>query len=251
MTATSQGRAVPGLAQPARDGVTPRSMSRSIHGFGVTVAAATLVAGPAIPAVAVDPIAPALAQVESGWAQANFATTAPADKLAALDRLVAATNTLQQQAPGRAEPLIWNGVLLATKAGVVRGLTGFRLVHTARQQLERAEAIEPMAENGLGLMQLGILYYRVPGPPIGFGDRRKARAYLERARAFDPQGLPANLALAGFLVEGGRFADAEPLLEMALRAPMQTDQPIADRGRRVEAAALLKLVRQRLGKPPR
>lgn len=202
----------------------------------------------ATPSAAAENLGPALARLETGWAQARFATQAPADKLALLDRLLASASALQQQAPGRAEPLVWRGVLLATKAGVVHGLTGFALVQDARTSLEAAASLAPAAENGLGLIQLGILYYRVPGPPIGFGDRRRAKALLTQALAVDSQGLAANLALAEYFVEAGRHADAEPLLVAALAAPPRADQPLADRGRRAEAAALLKVTRSRLGK---
>ncbi len=186
-------------------------------------------------------------EIEAGWAAARFATDS-ATQVPQIDRLIARTEALAAQQPRRAAPLVWRGVLLATKASIVRGLSGFSLVRQARDQLETAERIDPLAENGLGLMQLGIIYGAVPGPPLAFGDRKKARSYFERAVAADPAGLAANLAFADFLVKGGRFAEAEPLLLTALRAAPRPDQPVADAGRRAEAMALLRLTRTRLGR---
>lgn len=191
-----------------------------------------------------------LARIEAGWAEANFGGGSDADKLAAIDRLLAQVAGLERAHPARAEPLVWRGVLMTTRAGTVRGLAGYRLVLGAREVLERAEAIAPAACDGLGLMQLGVLYSQVPGPPIAFGDRRKARVYLQRALAIDPSGLAPNLALGAFHAAGGRFVEARPHLEAALRAPLRAEQPVADRGRRAEAAALLRTVRARLGLPP-
>lgn len=213
-----------------------------------------LVAGLAVAAVA-GPVSAAdgldgeIARIESGWAEANFGGGTPAARLAAIDRLLAAAAALEKANPRRAEPIIWRGVLMTTRAGVVRGLAGYRLVLAARGELERAEALAPGAAGGLGLMQLGVLYSQVPGPPIAFGDRRRARDYLLRAVAIDPAGLAPNLALGAFYAGGGRFAEARPVLETALKAPVRAEQPVADRGRRAEAAALLKTVRARLGLP--
>lgn len=212
--------------------------------FALALAVLTLAA----PALAADGLSASLDRLESGWAQAQFATPDKDAKLALLDRLIASAATLEKAAPGNADPIVWRAVLMATKAGVVRGWSGYRLVQDARDQLERAEAIAPDAAGGLGLMQLGILYYEVPGPPIAYGSRAKAKAYLQRALALDPRGLAPNLAYANYLVKGARYAEAEPVLERALAAPVDPAQPLADKGRRAEAMAQLKLVRQRLGK---
>ncbi len=210
----------------------------------IAVAALALAA----PAAAADTMAAAIDRIESGWAQANFAVNDKAAQVAAFDRLIASTADLERQAPGRAEPIVWRGVLMTAKAGVVRGFAGFRLVSDARRELERAEAIAPNAETGLGLIQLGRLYYQVPGPPIAFGNRGKARAYLLRALAINPKGLAANLAYGDFLVEGGRFAEAEPVLQRALGAEPDAAHPVADKGQRAEAEALMRTVRARLGR---
>jgi tetratricopeptide (TPR) repeat protein len=208
------------------------------------VALLALIAAPA----AADSLSAPVERIEAGWAQVQFATSDKDAKLVQLDKLLATATSLEKANPGRAEPLVWRAVLMATKAGVVRGYTGYQLILDARSQLERAEAIAPEAAGGLGLMQLGILYYEVPGPPIAYGNRGKAKTYLQRALALDPKGLAPNLAYANFLVKGARYAEAEPVLERALASPVDSAQPLADKGRRAEAAAQLKLVRQRLGK---
>ncbi len=212
------------------------------------VAIAFALSAVAAPAVAGDSVLAAVDRLESGWAQANYATPDKAAQVAALDRLIASATALEQQAPSRAEPIIWRGVLMTTKAGVVGGFAGFRLVSDAKKALERAEAIAPDAVNGLGLVQLGVLYYQVPGSPIAFGNRGKAKSYLLRALAIDPQGLAPNLAYGDYLVEGGRFAEAEPVLLRALQTPPSPDHPVADKGRRSEIMTLLKKIRARLGR---
>jgi uncharacterized protein (TIGR02996 family) len=113
------------------------------------------------------------------------------------------------------------------------------LARAARDILERARAINPRAANGGVLMSLGVLYYRVPGFPIGFGDTKKARSYLQAALQMDPNGLDSNFFYADFLHEQGDKAGARAHLLRALKAPASPARPVWDAGRRAEARALL------------
>ena len=192
---------------------------------------------------AADPMSVEIARLENGWARANFEAKGEAPQVEALDPLIARAQALARRYPGRAEPLVWSGVLLTAKAGVVGGMTGFGLVKSARISLETAERIDPAACNGLGLSQLGTLYYQVPGFPIAFGNRVKARAYIERALKVAPNGLAANLAYGDFLFTGGNRVKAEVVLRHALAAPRDVAQPVADAGRRAEVYALLSKLR--------
>lgn len=200
--------------------------------------AAAVATATATPAPMPPPLAAATAQFERDWAKANYATPKE-QQAAAFDALLAKARALQARFPARAEPLVWAGVAQVYKAGVVGGMAGFGLVKAARRDLEAAETIDPAAAGGLGLIELGTLYYQVPGFPIAFGDRGKASRYLQRALALDPSGLAANLAYGDFLVSGGNFDRATAVLRRALAAPPRPGQDAAERGRRAEVAALL------------
>ena len=88
-------------------------------------------------------------------------------------------------------------------------------------------------------MSLGVLYYKVPGSPIGFGDTDKARKLLKEALAQDPGGLDANYFYGDFLLDQGDKAGARAFLQKALRAPHDGTRPVWDAGRRREVQALL------------
>lgn len=94
--------------------------------------------------------------------------------------------------PERAEPLVWEGIVLASWAGAKGGLGALKLAKQARDQLLRAEQIDPSALNGSVYTSLGSLYYQVPGWPLGFGDDDKAREYLEKALTMNPDGIDPN-----------------------------------------------------------
>ena len=100
--------------------------------------------------------------------------------------------------------------------------------------LEQAEKIKADALQGSVYTSLGSLYYQVPGWPIGFGDNDKARSYLQRARAINPNGIDPNYFYGDFLIEQNQNAEAIKVLEQALRAPARPDRPVADWGRREE-----------------
>jgi len=83
----------------------------------------------------------------------------------------------------------------------------------------------------------------VPGSPIGFGDKARARQLLLQALALDPNGLDANYFWADYLYDQGDSSGARIALQRALRAPHDPNRPIWDVGRRGEVQALLAKLR--------
>ena len=86
---------------------------------------------------------------------------------------------------------------------------------------------------------LGVLYYRVPRFPIGFGDKSKARHYLQEAIRNAPNGLDANYFYGDFLYEQGEYPEAVTVLKRALILPRHPDRPIWDQSRRLVIQDLL------------
>lgn len=181
------------------------------------------------------------------WDHVNYETQGPA-KVAQAAALVDQADAVARQFPGRAEPLVWKAIALSTEAGAKGGMGALALVKDARATLEQAEKINPNAlGDGSVYTSLGSLYYQVPGFPIGFGDKDKARAYLRKAVAANPAGLDANYFYGDFLFHQGQYAEAEKVLQKALAAPARPGREIADRGRRAEVNALLAKVHAKAG----
>ncbi len=209
----------------------------------IILAALVLAAPVAAAAASLDE---GVGQLEAHWAQANYAISGKAAQVAAFDQVVAEAEMLAGRYPGSAEPLVWKAVAETAKAGVIGGLTGFKLVKAARTTLEAAEKIDPNAANGLGLSQLGTLYYQVPGFPVAFGDRAKAGRYIKRALQVAPDSIAVNLAYADYLATGKEPFRALDILRSLLRLKPRRSQVLADNGRRAEAMALLALVQSKL-----
>lgn len=120
-----------------------------------------------------------LAGIQARWAEIQYQL--PADKKEkAFEDLASQAQTLVDTYPDRAEPLIWQGIVLSTYAGAKGGLGALGLVKDARKSLEKALEIDPAALDGSAYTSLGSLYYQVPGWPLGFGDDDKARNTCSR-----------------------------------------------------------------------
>lgn len=189
-----------------------------------------------------------LTDVQSDWATANYATRAGDPKIAAFEALSKRADALVQAYPGRAEPLIWQGIVLSTYAGAKGGLGALSLAKKSRAALEAALKIDPDALQGSAYTSLGTLYYKVPGFPLGFGDKKKARQYLEHALAINPVGIDPNYFYGELLFEQDEYAGALDHLQTALRAPPRAGRELADEGRHKEIRDLMAKVQTKVAR---
>lgn len=180
------------------------------------------------------------------WAHVNYEVRDKSAQATEAAKLAAEAEAMANQYPNRAEPLIWEAISTATEAGAKGGMGGLALAKSARGMLERAEKINPAAlGDGSVYTSLGSLYAQVPGFPIGFGDAGKARAYLTKALAANPNGVDANFFYGDFLMRQGDYAGAEAALQRAIKAPPRPGRELADHGRKAQALALLGTARQK------
>jgi tetratricopeptide (TPR) repeat protein len=201
----------------------------------------------ALPAFAQDaPFATELADIQQSWDQANYQSANAEEKKRQLEALTARSEALVQRYPRRAEPLVWEGIVLSTYASAKGGLGALSLAKKSRDRLLEATRIDPAALRGSAYTSLGALYYKVPGWPIGFGDRDKANDFLNKALALNPDGMDPNYFIGELLFEEGEYSRSLQHLEKALAAPPRPDRPLADAGRRVEINTLVAKVRNKL-----
>ncbi|RNM09943.1 hypothetical protein EF878_00930 [Dickeya undicola] len=141
--------------------------------------------------------------------------------------------------PDRADYLIWSAMVDSSWAGVKDGMDALNLAGQAKSTLEKAIALDPNALNGAAYTILGVLYYQVPGWPLGFGDDKKAEKYLKTALKINPANIDANFFYGDFLLKAGRKNEARQYLTTALNASPRSGREIADLGRHVEAEKAL------------
>jgi len=180
----------------------------------------------------------AVTDLQHSWEAIRY-QSATADREKGYETLSAKAHKVSEAYPGRPEPLIWEGIIVSSWAGEKGGLGALGLVKQAKALYESAIAIDGNALEGSAYNSLGVLYYKVPGWPIGFGDKAKAKEMLLKALAINPKGIDPNFFYGEYLLETKQPQQAVTYLERALQAPPRPGRQVADVGRREEVRQLL------------
>ncbi|HEU5284686.1 MAG TPA: tetratricopeptide repeat protein [Burkholderiales bacterium] len=202
-------------------------------------------------ALALQPLAAVAASVEEAvtelqheWELIKYQTPEK-EQEKKYEALAAKAHQASLAFPDRAEPLVWEGIIVSSWAGAKGGIGALGLAKRAKAHYEAALKIRPDVLDGSAYNSLGVLYYKVPGWPVGFGSDRKAQELLQKALAVNPRGIDPNFFYGEFLVEQGKPREAMTYLERALQAPPRPGRDIADAGRREEARKLLEEARRK------
>lgn len=176
--------------------------------------------------------------IQEQWAQIKYRQPEK-QQAESYNKLAAQAHKLVEANPGVAEPLIWEGIVLSSEAGARGGLGALGLAKEARQRLDEALKIDDRALAGSAYTSLATLYAKVPGWPVGFGDKERAEEYFKKSLAINPDGIDPNFFYGEYLADRERGAPARRHLEAALKAPPRPGRELADHGRRQEIQALL------------
>jgi tetratricopeptide (TPR) repeat protein len=192
---------------------------------------------------AADPVEEGLRPILAEWAVIKYRTPEKQQE-ARYHALAQEAHKLAEANPGRAEPLVWEGIALSSEAGAKGGLGALSLARAAKEKLELALKENDHALKGSAWTSLGTLYYKVPGWPIGFGDKARAEEMLNKALAMNPDGIDPNFFHGEYLYERKRYGEALKALEAAMKAPARPGRELADSGRHQEILALMAKVRK-------
>jgi tetratricopeptide (TPR) repeat protein len=173
-----------------------------------------------------------LADLRHAWVKVYYQTPDADQQVAQFAGLKDRADALVAQHPGAAEPLILKAIILSTYAEAKGSLDALKLVEAARDSALQAAKIDDHAVDAGAYTVLGVLYYKVPGWPIGFGNNKKARGYLDRALAIAPDAIDVNYFIGDFLLEQGDKKQAKAYLEKALQAPPRPGRADEDAGRK-------------------
>lgn len=206
---------------------------RIVPAILLTLTFATLVPGASARA---DDMAGALAALRHDWVKVYYRMP-EGQQTAAFPALTARADSIVARYPNTAEPLIVKAVILATYAEVDGGLDALSRVEAARDAALQAAKIDDKEDDAGAYTALGVLYYKVPGWPIGFGSNRKAKEYFDRALAIAPAAIDANYFMGDFLLEQGDQRQARVFLEKARAAPPRPGRDDEDAGRREKIEA--------------
>lgn len=186
-----------------------------------------------------DSLDPAIVQLQHDWAKANY-HTAKDQQEGAFKTLADRAHQISAASEDKAEAMIWEAIVQSGYAKAKGGIGALKHAEQARDLLLAAIKVNPQALQGSAYTSLGSLYYKVPRWPIGFGDKKKAREYLEKALQVNPDGIDPNYFYADFLLEQGETAKAIEYFNKALSAPARPGREDADAGRRADIQEGLK-----------
>lgn len=213
-------------------------MKDFVASLAVSLVYATLSVGAHLAFAAETPLSEPVAEIAHRWAAINYQLPESARE-DAFKVLVARAQQVVDSHPGQAEPMVWDAIVLSSYAKVEGGLGALSKAKQARDLLLAAEKMDPKAANGSIYTTLGSLYAKVPGWPIGFGDDKKARQYLETALKLNPDGIDPHYFYADFLADQGEYGKAIEQLKLAAAAKPRPGREDADAGRRNDIAALI------------
>lgn len=179
-----------------------------------------------------------LQDLQARWAEVNY-DLIKEDQPAAFKQLIRQAQQYVRDNPNQAEGFVWLGIIQSSAAGVDGGISALSLAKKARKTLEKALLLDEYAADGSAMTTLGVLYHKVPGWPIGFGDDDKARQLLEKAVEVNPNGIDSNYFMAEFFYDKNNYQQAKHYLQLAENAPARPQHQVADRARKLDIARLM------------
>lgn len=181
-----------------------------------------------------------LAALQQRWATIRYEMKGDEQKKQ-LEKLIAEADVFAQKNADKAEAYIWAGVARGSLAEAINGVSALGIVKQAKTDLEKAIAIDPKAGEGYAYGVLGLMYQKVPGWPIGFGDKKKAKELLLKGLEINPNGMNNNYFYAQFLFEDGEAKKALPYIERAAQAtppsPPEKSLAVSNRQREIRELA--------------
>lgn len=186
----------------------------------------------------------AVVELQHDWEVIKYQTT-NGEREKRYEALATKAHQMSETYAGRSETLIWEGIITASWAGDKGGLGALSLARKAKALYESAIRIDGNALDGSAYTSLAVLYSRVPGWPIGFGDKDKARELLQKGLSLNPKGIDPNFFYGELLSQTDHPDEALTYLERALQAPSRPGRQISDAGRREEVRTLIAKIKAR------
>jgi len=188
---------------------------------------------------AADGFSPEVRRLQTRWEAIKFGVPEGDDQTNQMNALGEEADAVATRLAGMPEALIWDGIITSERASMASTFYALGFAKRARDILERAYNLDPARLDAGATTSLGVLYYRVPGFPFGFGDKVKARQLLEQAVKLAPNGLDAWYFYGDFLYTQNEFPKAAAAFQHALKIPAHPDRPLWDKNRRLVIQELL------------
>lgn len=186
--------------------------------------------------------------IESAWAETYYDHT-QVNTSKTYQQLLQQAESLSTQFPNRAEPVLWQAILIATDADQQPPLKALAQINQAHDLLLKAIDIDPNGVAGSAQATLGTLYYMAPAWPIAFGDSDKAEQFFLAALKINPNNIEANYYYGDFLHHQNKISQAEFYFKKAITIPPRKNQMLADKSLQQQATTALHRISQGTSTP--
>lgn len=185
-----------------------------------------------------------LTALQQRWATARYQVHGE-ERKNQLKKLTEDADSFAKKYSDKAEGYLWAGVIRGSLAEAINGMSALGIVKEAKTKLEKAIEIDPKAEEGYAFGALGLMYAKVPGWPIGFGDDKKAKEMLKKGIEISPAGMNINYLYASYMFEKGDYKQAQTLIKKAEQATPPTPVDVWN-GRQKEIQELAEKIQKEL-----
>lgn len=186
-------------------------------------------------------------QLSDNWAHVNFELNDDIQEEAFVN-LIEQANKLTSSYPEKAKVWAWSGIIKSSFAGASGGLGALSFAKDAKKDFEKAIELNPKALAGSAFTSLGVLYHKVPGWPIAFGDDDDAEVLLKKGLENNPHGKISNFFYGEFLFDERKYHQAKKHLLVAKQVPLRVNSLLADKYRQAEIELLLAQVEKKIAK---
>lgn len=186
-------------------------------------------------AFANDAVDTEIAKIQKDWAIVKYKSQDNDQRIEGYRRCVNIADKLLERFENSPKLMVWKGICLASEAELTK-LSALGKVKKAKKIFEDAAKIDEKVLDGSAYTNLGVLYHRVPGWPIGFGDNDKAEENFKKVLEISPGSIDGNYFYALFLADvKDDYEGALKHLRIAAQAPSR-NRPLADSERKKEIA---------------
>jgi len=178
------------------------------------------------------------ATLQQQWTTVNYALQGD-EQLLEFEKLIKMVNLMKKEHPDNALAWLWSGIVNSSFAGAKGGLGSLSLAKKAKVDFEKSLQLDDQLLQGAAYTSLGVLYHKVPGWPIGFGDDEMAKEMLKKSLTINSKGIDNNYFYGEYLYDEREYKQAKIYLLAAQNAPLREEWQQADNFRQQDIEKVL------------